>query len=459
MNQKIHTTSEGRQRNCRGYDEVHQTHSVSLDNNHQIEQHLMQAVVEQENMRLAFKRVIANKGAPGIDGMTVDDLKPWLIENWLRVKEDLLNGRYKPQPVRKVGIPKPGGKGMRQLGIPTVVDRMIQQALHQVLNPLFDPYFSEHSYGFRPGRSAQMAVQAARQFVADGRRWVVDMDLEKFFDRVNHDILMSRVARKVKDKDVLRLIRKYLQAGAMCGGIVSQRSEGTPQGGPLSPLLSNILLDELDKELERRGHCFCRYADDSNIYVKSERSGQRVFESISAFLEKRLKLKVNRKKSAVDRPWKRKFLGYSMTSNRDPRLKVAKESVQRLKSNLIKCFHRGRGRNLKRFIEEDLNPKLRGWFNYFALVEVKNVFEELDMWIRRHLRNIMWRQWKQPRFRVKKLMNRGLSQKKARCCAYNGHGPWFNSGASHMNLSYPKRFFNSMGLYSLREEMLIRKAT
>ena len=459
MNPKIHTTSEGRQRNCRGYDEVHQTHSVSLDNNHQIEHHLMQAVVEQENMRLAFKRVIANKGAPGIDGMTVDDLKPWLIENWLRVKEDLLNGRYKPQPVRKVEIPKPGGKGMRQLGIPTVVDRMIQQALHQVLNPLFDPYFSEHSYGFRPGRSAQMAVQAARQFVADGRRWVVDMDLEKFFDRVNHDILMSRVARKVKDKDVLRLIRKYLQAGTMCDGIVSQRSEGTPQGGPLSPLLSNILLDELDKELERRGHCFCRYADDSNIYVKSERSGQRVFESISAFLEKRLKLKVNRAKSAVDRPWKRKFLGYSMTSNREPRLKVAKESVQRLKSNLIKCFHRGRGRNLKRFIEEDLNLKLRGWFNYFALVEVKNVFEELDMWIRRHLRNILWRQWKRPRYRVKKLMNRGLSQKKARRCAYNGHGPWFNSGASHMNLAYPKRYFNSMGLYSLLEEMLIRRAT
>jgi len=459
MNPKIHTTSESRQQNCRGYDEVHQTHSVSLDNNHQIEHHLMQAVVERENMRLAFKRVIANKGAPGIDGMSVGDLKPWLIENWLRVKEDLLNGQYKPQPVRKVEITKPGGKGMRQLGIPTVVDRMIQQALHQVLNPLFDPYFSEHSYGFRPGRSAQMAVQAARQFVADGRRWVVDMDLEKFFDRVNHDILMSRVARKVKDKDVLRLIRKYLQAGTMCGGIVSQRSEGTPQGGPLSPLLSNILLDELDKELERRGHCFCRYADDSNIYVKSERSGQRVFESISAFLEKRLKLKVNRKKSAVDRPWKRKFLGYSMTSNREPRLKVAKESVQRLKSNLIKCFHRGRGRNLKRFIEEDLNPKLRGWFNYFSLAEVKNVFEELDSWIRRHLRNILWRQWKRPRFRVKKLMNRGLSRDRARQGAYNGHGPWFNSGASHMNLAFTRRFFNSMGLYSLLEEMLLRRAT
>lgn len=459
MNQSIHATSESRQRNCQGYDEVHQTHSVSLDNNHQIEQHLMQAVVEQKNMRLAFKRVIANKGAPGIDGMTVDDLKQWLIENWHRVKEELLSGRYKPQPVRKVEIPKPGGKGMRQLGIPTVVDRMIQQALHQVLNPLFDPYFSEHSYGFRPGRSAQMAVQAARQFVADGRRWVVDMDLEKFFDRVNHDILMSRVARKVKDKEVLRLIRRYLQAGMMEDGVVSSRHEGTPQGGPLSPLLSNILLDELDKELERRGHCFCRYADDSNIYVKTERSGQRVFESISAFLEKRLKLKVNREKSAVDRPWKRKFLGYSMTSNREPRLKVAKESIQRLKSNLIQCFHRGRGRNLKRFIEEDLNPKLRGWFNYFSLAEVKNVFEELDSWIRRHLRNILWRQWKRPRFRVKKLMNRGLSRDRARQGAYNGHGPWFNSGASHMNLAFTRRFFNSMGLYSLLEEMLLRKAT
>lgn len=459
MNQKTHTTSEGRQRNSQEYDAVRQTHSTSLDNSHQNEQHLMQAVVEQENMRLAFKRVIANKGAPGIDGMTVDDLKPWLIENWLRVKEELLNGRYKPQPVRKVEIPKSGGKGMRQLGIPTVVDRMIQHALHQVLNPLFDPYFSEHSYGFRPGRSAQMAVLAARQYVTDGRRWVVDMDLEKFFDRVNHDILMSRVARKVKDKEVLRLIRRYLQAGMMEGGVVSSRHEGTPQGGPLSPLLSNILLDDLDRELERRGHCFCRYADDSNIYVKSERSGQRVFESISAFLEKRLKLKVNRDKSAVDRPWKRKFLGYSMTSNRESRLKVAKESVQRLKSNLIKCFHRGRGRNLKRFIKEELNPKLRGWFNYFSLAEVKNVFEELDSWIRRHLRNILWRQWKRPRFRVKKLMNRGLSRDRARQSAYNGHGPWFNSGASHMNLVFPKRFFNGMGLYSLLEEMLLRRAT
>ena len=446
MNQKIHTISEGRQQNCREYEVVRQTHSTSLDNSHQNEQHLMQAVVERENMRLAFKRVIANKGAPGIDGMTVDDLKQWLIESWHRVKEELLSGRYKPQPVRKVEIPKPGGKGMRQLGIPTVVDRMIQQALHQVLNPLFDPYFSEHSYGFRPGRSAQMAVLAAQQFVADGRRWVVDMDLEKFFDRVNHDILMSRIARRVKDKEVLRLIRRYLQAGMMEGGVVSTRHEGTPQGGPLSPLLSNILLDDLDKELERRGHCFCRYADDSNIYVKTERSGQRVFESISAFLEKRLKLKVNREKSAVDRPWKRKFLGYSMTSNREPRLKVAKESVQRLKSNLIKCFHRGRGRNLKRFIKEDLNPKLRGWFNYFSLAEVKNVFEELDSWIRRHLRNILWRQWKRPRFRVKKLMQGGLSRKHACISSYNGRGPWYNSGASHMNLAYPGRFFNSMGL-------------
>ena len=459
MDLEVHATSESRRRKRQGYDVVRRTQSAVRDMNHQDEQHLIQAVVERRNMQLAFKRVIANKGAPGIDGMTIDDLKPWLIENWRRVKEELLTGRYKPQPVRKVEIPKPGGKEMRQLGIPTVVDRMIQQALHQVLNPLFDPCFSEHSYGFRPGRSAHMAVRSARQFVTDGRRWVVDMDLEKFFDRVNHDILMSRVARKVKDKEVLRLIRRYLQAGMMEGGVVSSRHEGTPQGGPLSPLLSNILLDELDKELERRGHCFCRYADDSNIYVKSKRSGQRVFDSISAFLEKRLKLKVNRAKSAVDRPWKRKFLGYSMTNNREPRLKVAKESVQRFKSDLKQCFHRGRGRNLKRFIEEDLNPKLRGWCNYFALAEVKSVFEELDGWIRRHLRNILWRQWKRPRFRVKKLMNKGISLERARRCAHNGRGPWFNSGASHMNMAFPKRFFNSMGLYSLLDEMLIRRAT
>jgi len=269
------------------------------------------------------------------------------------------------------------------LGIPTVVDRLIQQALHQVLCPIFDPDFSESSYGFRPGRNAHQAVQRARQWVAGGRRWVVDMDLEKFFDRVNHDALMARVARKVEDKRVLRLVRRYLQAGMMQDGIATQREEGTPQGGPLSPLLSNILLDDLDKELEKRGHAFCRYADDCNIYVQSKAAGERVMASLTRWLGQRLKLKVNTAKSAVDRPWQRKFLGYSMTFHYAPKLKVAEASVKRLKGNLKEELRRGRGRNLKRLIQEKLTPKLRGWANYFKLAEVKSVFEELDGWLRR----------------------------------------------------------------------------
>jgi group II intron reverse transcriptase/maturase len=273
---------------------------------------LMEKVISRNNMMAAYHRVMSNKGAPGVDEMPVADLKAYLVECWLRIKEELLEGRYKPQPVRKVEIPKPNG-GVRTLGFPTVMDRLIQQPLHQVLMPLFDPDFSEHSYGFRPGRSAHQAFQSARWHVASGRRWVVDVDLEKFFDRVNHDILMSLLSRKVKDRQVLRLIRRYLQAGTLDGGLVSQRTEGTPQGGPLSPLLSNILLDELDKELEKRGHAFCRFADDCNVYVRSRRAAERVMASMSRFLEGRLKLKVNAAKSAVDRPWNRTFLGYSMT--------------------------------------------------------------------------------------------------------------------------------------------------
>ena len=310
-------------------------------------------------------------------------------------------------------IPKRGGKGMRKLGIPTVVDRLIQQALHQVLSPIFDPFFSAHSYGFRPGRRAQQAVLQVREYVSSGRRWVVDLDLEKFFDKVNHDILMSRVGRRVGDRRVLAVIRRYLQAGTMVGGVESPRQEGTPQGSPLSPLLSNILLDDLDKELERRGHAFCRYADDSNIYVRSRRSGERVLASITSFLKKQLKLQVNRDKSAVDRPWRRKFLGYSMTMHMQPRLKVASASVYRLKSKLRLAFRRGRGRNLDRFITDELKPLLTGWINYFRLAEVRGIFEELDGWIRRKLRNILWRQWKRPRTRARKLMQCGLAEARA----------------------------------------------
>jgi len=412
----------------------------------------MEAVVGRENLRQALKRVETNKGAPGVDGMPASELRAYLCEHWPRIKEKLLEGRYKPSPVRKVEIPKPGGKGRRQLGIPTVLDRFIQQALHQVMQPLFEPEFSEHSYGFRPGRSAHQAVQQARAYVAEGRRWVVDLDLEKFFDRVNHDILMSRIARKIRDKRVLKLVRRYLQSGILEGGLVEQRTTGMPQGGPLSPLLSNILLDDLDKELERRGHAFCRYADDCNIYVRTRRSSERVMASVTRFLGKRLRLKVNRDKSAIDRPWKRKFLGYSMTFHLEPRLKAAPESVKRLRGKLKALFRQGRGRNLGRFVREDLTPLLRGWVNYFWLAEVKGVFEKLDQWIRRRLRCIRWRQWKRVYTRARNLMRLGLDKKRAWRSATNGRGPWWNSGASHMNHALPRKFFDALGLVSLLEQ-------
>jgi RNA-directed DNA polymerase len=384
--------------------------------------------------------------------MTVEELKPYLREEWKGIKEELLSDEYRPSAVLKVEIPKADGKGVRKLGIPTVVDRLIQQALHQVLSPIFEPSFSESSYGFRPGRSAQDAVRQARAYVSKGRRWVVDIDLEKFFDRVNHDIMMSRIARRIKDKRILRLIRRYLQAGMMEGGVETQRREGTPQGGPLSPLLSNILLDELDKELERRGHKFCRYADDCNVYVKSRSAGERVKESITRFLEKRLRLKVNEEKSAVARPWERKFLGYTMTWNREPRIKVAENSVKRLKMKLREIFRQGRGRNVGRQIKDELTPLLRGWMNYFRLAEVKNVFEELDGWIRRKLRSVIWRQWKRSLARARGLMKRGLDEEKAWRSATNGRGPWWNAGASHMNQAYPKSYFDRCGLVSLLDQ-------
>jgi RNA-directed DNA polymerase len=412
---------------------------------------LMEAVVERENMARAYRRVVANKGKPGVDRMTVDELKPHLQMHWDRVKKELLEDRYQPQPVLSVEIPKPGG-GKRQLGIPTVVDRLIQQALHQVLSPIFDPTFSESSYGYREGRSAHDAVRQAQRHVASGKRWIVDMDLEKFFDRVNHDILMSRLARRIEDKRVLRLIRRYLQAGMMQDGIVSARTEGTPQGGPLSPLLSNILLDDLDKELERRGHAFCRYADDCNIYVQSKEAGERVLESISAFLEKKLRLKVNRAKSAVARPWDRKFLGYSMTMHTVPRLKAAPASVDRLKKKLKTIFRMGRGQSIGRLIET-MKPVLRGWITYFRLAEVKGVFDELDGWIRRRLRCVLWRQWKRPFTRAKNLMKRGLSEERAWRSASNGRGPWWNSGASHMNDAVRAFYLHQLGLLSLQTEL------
>jgi RNA-directed DNA polymerase len=418
-------------------------------NRPEAEGRLLEAILGRDNMMAALRRVEANKGAAGVDGMPVEDLRACLKAHWPRIKEDLLAGRYRPASVRGVEIPKPGG-GKRLLGIPTALDRLIQQAMHQVLMPLFDPGFSDSSFGFRPGRSAHQAVLAARSHMAAGRRFVVDIDLEKFFDRVNHDVLMARVARQVADKRVLRLIRRYLQAGLMLGGLAMARREGTPQGGPLSPLLSNILLDDLDKELERRGHAFCRYADDCNIYVRSRRAGERVMASVSRFLTECLRLAVNLAKSAVDRPWHRTFLGYSVTAHKEPRLRVAAKSVGRLRDKLRDAFRQGRGRSVGRTVE-NLAPLLRGWMQYFRLAQAKGVFEELDGWLRRKLRCILWRQWKRPRTRAQRLMQRGLDEARAWASANNGRGPWWNAGASHMNDAFRKTFFDRLGLISLLE--------
>lgn len=412
---------------------------------------LFEEVLRRENMMAALERVVSNGGAPGVDGMTVEELRSFCREHWPRIRESLLNGTYVPQPVRRVEIPKPDGKGTRTLGIPTVLDRLIQQALNQTLQSIFDPTFSDSSFGFRPGRGTHDAVVRAREHIAAGHRWVVDLDLEKFFDRVNHDVLMARVARKVKDKRVLLLIRRYLQAGMMEGGLVSQRTEGTPQGGPLSPLLSNILLDELDRELEQRGHRFVRYADDCNVYVRTEAAGDRVMASLERFLRDRLRLRVNRDKSAVARPWDRKFLGYSVTNNREPRLKVAKQSVHRLKTKLRSTLRMARGRNLAHTVT-DLAPLLRGWAGYYRLIDMTSTLDELDQWVRRKLRAILWRQWKRPKTRYRELVKRGIAPARAKASTGNGRGPWWNAGASHMNEAVSMKALRQLGLVSLLDE-------
>jgi group II intron reverse transcriptase/maturase len=408
----------------------------------------MEQVVERSNMRRAYERVVKNRGAPGVDRLRTEELKDWLLKHWPSVKRALLEGSYIPSAVRRVDIPKPNG-GMRTLGVPTVVDRLIQQALHQVLQPIFEPTFSDGSYGFRPGRSALDAVVKAREYVQDGKDWVVDIDLEKFFDRVNHDVLMSRIAGRVEDRRVLVLIRRFLEAGMMYEGLVEPRAEGTPQGGPLSPLLSNILLTDLDRELEKRQLAFCRYADDCNIYVGSEQAGSRVMTGVKSFIENRLKLRVNAEKSAVARPWKRKFLGYTATVIRgNARVRIAPEGLRRLMARVREILRKGRGRALARTIEE-LNPVLRGWANYFRLTANMRNLEELDWWLRRRLRCVLWRQWQTPKTRERKLLALGLTPERAWKSSVNGRGAWWNAGARHMNQALPTSYFARMGLVSL----------
>jgi len=413
---------------------------------------LMEAVVAADNMRQALKRVRANKGSPGVDGMTVGELAGYLKDAWPRLQQELLAGTYKPQPVRRVEIPKPDG-GVRELGIPTVVDRLIQQALLQVLTPLYDPTFSSHSYGFRPGKSAQQAALAARDMVASGKGWVVDLDLEKFFDRVNHDILMSRLARRIGDKRVLRVIRRYLQAGVMLNGVVMDRSEGTPQGGNLSPLLANILLDELDRELERRGHSFCRYADDCNIYVHSQRAGERVMASVTQFLAKKLKLRVNQAKSAVARPFERKFLGLRVIGQMQARLSIAPQSLKRAKDTIRRITRRNRGVSLVRVLEE-LGRFTDGWVGYFWIARTPSVFQSLDEWIRRRLRCYQWKQWKTWRHRARELLKLGIGRYLAWGTAYNSAGPWHIAGCPAMTQSLTNAGLTVMGFHSLHERYL-----
>jgi RNA-directed DNA polymerase len=405
---------------------------------------LMEEVCGRENLKRALKRVRANKGSPGADGMTVEELPAYLGKHWPAIRDQLLVGTYRPQPVKRVGIPKPDG-GVRKLGVPTALDRLIQQAVLQVLQPTWDRTFSEHSFGFRPKRSAHQAVAQAQKYIAEGHGWVVDLDLEKFFDRVNHDKLMARVARRVGDKRLLKLMRAYLSAGVMENGLVSPTDEGTPQGGPLSPLLSNIVLDDLDRELERRGHRFVRYADDCNIYVRSRRAGERVMKGITRFIERKLKLKVNRGKSAVAQPRERKFLGFSFTGGKEPRRRIAPKALERFKTRVRELTRRTRGVSMERMIQ-DLRRYLLGWKAYFGFCQTPSVLQTLDSWIRRRLRCVVWKQWKRGRTRFRELRRRGIGKDLAAQSAGSPHGPWRLSRSPALSYAFPGTHFRTLGL-------------
>jgi RNA-directed DNA polymerase len=407
----------------------------------------MEAVLERENLKKALAQVKRNKGAAGVDGMTVGELPAYLKDNWLAIRAQLLGGTYQPQPVRRVEIPKASG-GTRPLGIPTVLDRFVQQAVMQVLQADWDPTFSETSFGFRPGRSAHQAVERAQAYIASGHTVVVDIDLEKFFDRVNHDILMGLVAKRVADKRLLKLIRGFLTAGVMEGGLVSPTEEGTPQGGPLSPLLSNLMLDVLDKELEKRGHRFVRYADDCNIYVRSQKAGERVLAGIEKFLEKRLKLKVNKAKSAVAKPSVRKFLGFSFTSGREPRRRIAPQALARFKARVRELTRRTGGQSLAQ-IAKELSTYLVGWRGYFGFCQTPSVMRKLDEWIRRRLRAIAWKQWKRGRTRYRELRRRGVGRDLAAQAAGSPRGPWRLAASPALNMALRTAFFGSLGLASV----------
>lgn len=409
--------------------------------------HLMERIVHRDNLNQAYLRVKRNKGSAGIDGMSVDDLSCWIKLHKKVLIESLLNGSYKPQAVRRVEIPKASG-GMRQLGIPTVVDRLVQQAILQVLDPILDPSFSKHSYGFRPRRSAHQAVLQAREYVRDGRWIVVDMDLEKFFDRVNHDILMSRLARRISDKRLLRITRRFLQSGVMAAGVEQPSYEGTPQGGPLSPLLANLLLDDLDKELERRGHCFCRYADDCNIYVKTKQAGYRVLVSISHFLESKLKLKVNRSKSAVAFIEERKFLGYRLLKR--GRLGIAPESLVRAKQRIRQIVSRSRGRSLEE-VTKQINTFVVGWVNYYRYAQASYILRTLDEWIRRKLRCYRLKQRKRKYSIVRWLMQLGVPENRAWLAGGSSRGWWKLSSAPPVKEAMSNKWFEELGLVSLKQ--------